>query len=241
MIDTASLTIARRFNGPPKSAQGGYTAGLLAARLGGTAEVTLRLPPPLETPMTVDAESDGLVLRHGDDVIAEAVPAALDLDMPTPPSWDDAVASARTRDSYAHHIVPTCYGCGPERHAGDGLCIFTGPVVGRDMVAAPWQPDAGLAAAADGLIAAENIWAALDCPGGWATIDADEMALLGRYVVEVFSRPIPGDRLIVSGWPLAPRDGRKLYAGTAVHDADGRLLAAGRAVWISLGKIAGRP
>jgi len=56
------------------------------------------------------------------------------------------------------------------------------------------------------------------------------MALLGRYVVEVFSRPIPGDRLIVSGWPLAPRDGRKLYAGTAVRDADGRLLAAGQAV-----------
>ena len=240
MIDTAPIIIARRFSGPPASGQGGYVAGLLAARLGGPAEVTLRRPPPLDVAMAVEAADGGLVLRHGDDLIAEAVPARLEMDIPPPPSWDEAVASARDRASYDHHSVPTCFGCGPERADGEGLCIFPGPVAGRDMVAAPWRPDAGLADA-DGLIAAEYLWAALDCPGGWATADGDEEAVvLGRYVVEIDQLPRPGDRLIVSGWPLAPRDGRKLYAGTAVHTADGERVAAARAVWISVGESPAR-
>ena len=42
------MTIDRRYRGPLHSANGGYAAGLLGSRLGGAAEVTLRLPPPLE-------------------------------------------------------------------------------------------------------------------------------------------------------------------------------------------------
>ncbi|MFN2468867.1 MAG: hypothetical protein ABR521_12135, partial [Gaiellaceae bacterium] len=42
-----TLTIARRFRGPP-DVNGGYAAGLVAALLGGGAEVTLRSPPPAE-------------------------------------------------------------------------------------------------------------------------------------------------------------------------------------------------
>jgi hypothetical protein len=235
VIDTTPMLIAKRFNGPPGSGQGGYVAGLLAKRLVCVAEVTLRLPPPLDTPMSVEADGDGLVLRHGDDLIAEAVPSSLDMDVPPPPTWDEAMSSARGRTSYTDHVVPTCYGCGPERGDSDGLCIFTGPVADRDMVAAPWVPAAGLAAA-DGLVSPEHLWAALDCPGGWATIEEGEAALLGRYVVEVFALPRPGDRLIVSAWPREPRDGRKLYPGSAIHTADGDLLAAGRAIWISIGK-----
>ena len=44
-------TIDPRFNGPPGSGNGGYTCGLVAGLLGGPAEVTLRLPPPLGTPL----------------------------------------------------------------------------------------------------------------------------------------------------------------------------------------------
>lgn len=47
-----TVTIARRYRGPLDSANGGYAAGLLGARLGGTAEVTLRLPPSLECAVT---------------------------------------------------------------------------------------------------------------------------------------------------------------------------------------------
>ncbi len=71
MIDTAPIIIAKRFNGPPASGQGGYVAGLLAARLGGPAEVTLRRPPPLDVAMAVEAADGGLVLNGEAQIAAE--------------------------------------------------------------------------------------------------------------------------------------------------------------------------
>ena len=50
----ATLSIDRRFCGPPGSGNGGYTAGRLAALIGDPAEITLRRPPPLETEMRVE-------------------------------------------------------------------------------------------------------------------------------------------------------------------------------------------
>ena len=46
-----TLVIAPRFHGPPSSANGGYTAGLLANAAGNSAECTLRAPPPLDAPL----------------------------------------------------------------------------------------------------------------------------------------------------------------------------------------------
>ena len=43
------MIIPARFNGPPGSANGGYACGLVSEALGGGFEVTLLLPPPLET------------------------------------------------------------------------------------------------------------------------------------------------------------------------------------------------
>ena len=48
----ATLSIDRRFCGPPGSGNGGYTAGRLAALIGDPAEIMLRRPPPLETEMS---------------------------------------------------------------------------------------------------------------------------------------------------------------------------------------------
>ena len=53
-----SLLVPSAFNGPPTSGNGGWSAGALTALLGGsslgrTVEVTLRLPPPLETELAV--------------------------------------------------------------------------------------------------------------------------------------------------------------------------------------------
>jgi hypothetical protein len=67
----ATLSIDRRFCGPPGSGNGGYTAGRLAALIGDPAEVTLRRPPPLETEMRVERAGPRLLLMHGDDLIAE--------------------------------------------------------------------------------------------------------------------------------------------------------------------------
>ena len=65
-----AIVIASRFCGPDSSGNGGYTAGLIANELDGTEiEVTLRLPPPLDEALRLDAEG-----RVWDDhaLIAEA-------------------------------------------------------------------------------------------------------------------------------------------------------------------------
>ncbi len=69
------VTIDRRFRGPPDSANGGYVCGLLAGFLDTPAEVTLRRPPPIERPLTVEGDSGRVSLCDGETLIAEAVPS----------------------------------------------------------------------------------------------------------------------------------------------------------------------
>src|ERR1700750_1393397 len=70
------LVIPPRFRGPSRSGNGGYVCGRIAAYADGPVTVTLRRPPPLATPMTVEPASDGaLHVRHGGTLIAEATDA----------------------------------------------------------------------------------------------------------------------------------------------------------------------
>jgi len=58
------VVIERRFRGPSESANGGYACGLLGERIGGRgAEVSLRVPPPLERELRVQRESERLRWR----------------------------------------------------------------------------------------------------------------------------------------------------------------------------------
>jgi hypothetical protein len=50
-----SVVIEKRFCGPPKSANGGYICGLLAAHIDGHAEITLLAPPPLDQRLDIVA------------------------------------------------------------------------------------------------------------------------------------------------------------------------------------------
>lgn len=92
------IVIDRRFCGPPDSGNGGYTCGLVAARVDGPAEVTLRLPPPLETPLTVASGDAGSVrVLGGDALVAEGVRRDgedLGIDVPEPVSVADAERAA---------------------------------------------------------------------------------------------------------------------------------------------------
>ena len=56
---TETLTVDRRFRGPPDSGNGGYVAGRLAAFIDGPAEIALRLPPPLGRPLAVRRLPEG--------------------------------------------------------------------------------------------------------------------------------------------------------------------------------------
>jgi hypothetical protein len=224
------VIVPARFCGPPDSANGGYTAGLLARHLGGTAEVTLRQPPPLDTPMVVARDGDRLLLKHGDDPVAEAVTATVGLDAPEPVGWDEAVAASASSlflDPDARPF-PTCFACGPRRADGDGLRIFAGRIARPDTFASTWVPPED--------VREEIVWAALDCPGS-APAFYDETVtgpfVLGRIAARVERLPAAGERHVVMSWGLG-RDGRKVGAGSAIFSPTGELCAIARATWIQL-------
>jgi hypothetical protein len=213
------LIVARRFRGPDESGNGGYTCGIVATAVGdGSLEVTLRLPPPLERAMRLDADGR---LWEGEALVAEARPAEVQLEPPAPVAWEQAVAARRPDPSSP---FPHCFVCGRDRAEGDGLRIFAGPV-GGGRVAAPWVPDADT-------VGPEFVWAALDCPGAYATgVPGRGTVVLGRLTARVERVPRAGERCVAVGWPLGA-DGRKHGAGTALFTEDGELLGLGRALWI---------
>ena len=237
-----SIRIDRRFCGPPNSGNGGYVCGLLAAHIDGGAEITLRVPPPLEQRLDITAGTDGSVeLREAEIVIATGRPVRLDISHIPPATFSEAAEAARrTPYDESNHNLPTCFVCGPTRAQGDGLRIFPGPLrpeANTGAVAASWVPYASLARD-DGRIASEFVWAALDCPTGYAGLAARhlglsgaETILLGRMAARIDERPRPGDQCILVAWSTG-RDGRKLLANSALLTPDGQLLAVARATWL---------
>jgi hypothetical protein len=218
-----AVTIDRRFRGPLDSANGGYAAGLLGSRIGGVAQVTLRLPPPLERPLAVHRDGERLLLEDGGRLVAEAVPAELDLVPPAPPTPDEAATAARGVGAWGPPEFAECFVCGV-RADGSGLAIHPGPVPGRDgLVATTWIARE---------VVPEIVWAAIDCPGAYAAGEPGRgEVVLGRMTARIDRLPEDGEPCVVVGWPLG-EDGRKLYAGTALFGAEGDLLALGRQVWI---------
>ncbi|HEU5065666.1 MAG TPA: hypothetical protein VFT86_07225 [Gaiellaceae bacterium] len=216
------LVIDPRFNGPAGSANGGYTCGLVADFLDGVAEVTLHRPPPLGRPLGVERDDRGVVVRDADAVVAEAVESTFGVPIPDPPTSEEARDASSRYPGFEEHAFPTCFVCGPDREAGDGLRIFAGPL--RDgLVAAPWTPSE---------VDRHVVWAALDCPGAIAVGFPDRgETLLGRFSAIVDELPEVGEPCVVVGWPLG-EEGRKLYAGTALYGEGGRPLARARATWI---------
>jgi hypothetical protein len=241
------LTIARRFNGPPESGNGGYVAGLLAQRyaaeFGGlpestNIEVTLRKPPPLETALTVriPEETETLRILHGTTVIAEAEAAeapADGSDVVGPVTFDEALAASKDYLGISDHPFLTCFVCGPNHPAG--LHVFPGPVPGRaEVVASPWTP-------APDTVGEEFVWAALDCPGGWSAGDlAARPMVLGRMSARIEELPEVGAPCVVLGRHVRT-ESRKTFTSSTLYGPDGELLAAATAVWIAVDPTKVRP
>ena len=239
---TDSLVIASRFCGPPGSGNGGYVCGRIAAYADGPVAVTLRRPPPLATPMTVERDGESsLRVHHGRALIAEATSSAGSPapEIPDPVSMAEAHTVAGRARYYADPVFPDCFVCGIGRGPGDGLRIFPGPLAGRPLWAAPWTPDPSVTDAG-GRVRPEVVWAALDCPSGIAAAEAaglarDTAILLGRMTASLAELPVAGDQCLVIAWP-GSCDGRKLLAGSALLGPCGKVLAAARAVWLTVSR-----
>lgn len=235
----ASLTIERRYCGPPRSANGGYACGRLAAYIGGAAEVTLRNPPPLDKPMQVVADDGGVSLFDGDKLIGSARSCDVSVEIPRAPTFDEARAAERRTIPADRHNLPTCFVCGPHREPGDGLRIHVGPLHPdtegwSGPLAAVWIPQPDLADAS-GRVRPEFIWAALDCPTGYAAgfSDGSVFLLLGRQAVDILRRPSAGEKCIVLA-KETQRDGRKHFAEGVLFGEDGKAVAVCKAVWIAV-------
>lgn len=217
-----SITISQRFRGPARSANGGYAAGRLATFVDGPAEVTLRLPPPLDRPLTVVEDDGRVLLCDGEAVVAEAERGAPEIEPPAPPTLSEAEDAQTRHVRWGGENFSECFSCGERPE--DGLCIHVGPVGGRDLHAAAWTARE---------IAPEVVWAAIDCPGAYAVGGPGRgEVLLGRMAAEIHRLPEEGERCIVAAWPLG-EDGRKLHAGTALFSTEGELLALACQTWIA--------
>ena len=231
-----TLTIPAWFNGPPTSANGGYTCGRVAELLGAeVAEVSLRSPPPLDTPLEVERQGDRVRVLDGETLVAEGAPSELLVDVPEGVPFDEVVAAqdAGSERWSAGHPFPTCVVCGPGR--ADGLGIHPAALPDRDGIfGASWTPDESLAGD-DGLVRPELVWAALDCPtsapvGNW---NAGPAIVLASLTARLGCPVQAGEPHTILSWKLG-QEGRKRWGAAALYDSSGVFTCASRALWVEL-------
>lgn len=249
------LTIPKRFRGPPESGNGGYVAGVFAEQLHLSAdqgiEITLRAPIPLDKTLTVhrhqeedlvpvtiefapDGEGTSMTSRT---LIAEVRPQAFNLDIPVPPTFQQALAvrhlaiplqirqDSPMPGSLGQH--PVCFCCGAQHPTG--LQVYAAPV--GEQVAAAWQTRVEWGNLA-GELPARFLWTALDCPGQLAYFhQGQQTGLLGRMTARIHHPVKAGEPLVVTAWPINV-DGKKHFAGSAIFNQTGELVAEAIAVWI---------
>ncbi len=243
------MVVPSRFCGPPRSGNGGWTAGALAAHLPGGPEsavaVTLRTPPPLDVALALEREGATTRAMHGETLVAEAAAAPGD---PAPVAAVDVETAREAQTRFVgleEHPFPTCFVCGTARREGDGLRIFPGvvePEDGRTRVAATWEPHPSHAgpppadAVADepGVVSLAHAWAALDCVGGWSAEGMAEGAMvLGRMTAVVDAMPRIGAEHVVVG-TTHRSEGRRTDTSSTLYDDAGRVVARAAHTWIAI-------
>jgi hypothetical protein len=233
----AFLIVPARFCGPPDSGNGGYTCGLLARELGGIVECTLRAPVPLERPLEVERGSVGPLLRDGDKTIVEAKQASLDVTPPAPISFKQATeAMSGSPALHAPHPFPTCFVCGPKRAEHDGLRIFPASI-GSSVYVSAWVPDPEFGDT-KGNLKTEFLWAAMDCPTGFAAgFPTAGRLVTGRLAVQQLKPIRTGEGCVLMSWAVGT-EGRKHFSAACLYQ-NGELCAVGKATWIRTSKDGG--
>ena len=239
-MQSATVTVPARFNGPPQSANGGWFAGALAHEVlaacdaAATSAVSVRLlaPPPLDRELHLQAGETAYDLIDGEHRIASAT-LAPDLAAPPsgPVSYADALAAGPGYEGLLQHPFPTCYSCGTRRT--DGLALRPGPVASSSegAYAAAWLVEE---------VSVPIAWAAMDCPGGWSAGIAGRPMVLGTMTAAVYGLPEVGDECVVMAWP-GGGEGRRFHSSTALFGPGQELLGRADAIWIAVDPAAIRP
>ncbi len=231
------IRIDHRFLGPPGMGNGGYAAGSFAGLVKGPAEVKLSRPVPLGRALRVlDRDPEG-ALAIGDDrgsvASVRSTEPLVEIEPPLRPTIERARACAVSSPYLTDaHPFPGCFVCGPDHP--DGLGIHPGPLAEAGRICAGLLEPRPSLTSAGGELAAELVWAALDCPSFTAArLRAGRPHLLGRLSAELLA-PVPAtEPSVVVGWELGS-EGRKLHSAAALLGPDGELLARSRALWIAI-------
>ncbi len=253
MATVSELIVPRRFCGPPDSGNGGWTAGALAGLDDADSpddrrdswpaiEVSLRQPPPLDTPLDVTIEAGVTTASFGGAPIATAERLDRALTEVDPVDPTAAAAASPSYPGHVFHPFPTCFACGTAREEGDGLRIFPGRVGAGsdgDLVAAAWTPHPSLREDWHTYVdehprgSVATTWAALDCIGGWAGDLAERLMVLGRMTARIDDLPVIGEPHVVVGEGRG-HDGRKTFTAATLYDADGRVVGTAEHLWIAV-------
>lgn len=244
------VLVPTRFRGPPSSGNGGWSAGALAAATVERADhaaawpaiqVSLHRPPPLDTELPVTSDDGWTVATHEGTLIARSRPADRELAEVPAVSADQARVATAGYRGFVTHPFPTCFTCGTGRDEGDGLRIFPGDVAGDELgrVAATWTPHPSVAedwheyreSARDASVPVT--WAALDCPGGWATDIEERPMVLGTMTLRLDRLPRIGEEHVVVG-AMRGAEGRKTFSAATLYDSAGAVVATAEHIWITV-------
>ncbi|MGI9606074.1 MAG: hypothetical protein ACR2P0_08050 [Acidimicrobiales bacterium] len=241
------ITIEHTHNGPEGRGHGGTAAGRFAELVNPrAATVRLHAPVPLDTPMRSLESSTRASMYAGGDHIATIRPLSAPLDVGQVgrlPSlmvnnaescWLDA------RDGV--HMAPTCFACGHEREIG-GLGLRPGPIAETGLHATSWTPAADDADPDGDDVEPWMVWAALDCPTGFAALsklDASWAAVTGELSVEIRGPVIAGlEHQIISRHRTT--SGRKIGTEAVMVGPLGVTVAVAVATWIAVPLTTVRP
>lgn len=250
-LATNTIVIPAWANGPDGSANGGWTAGLLAQRLDApSASVSLRVPPPIGRPLQVEHVGATVELRDGDVLVADVSPGWPSFDVPSVVrsiSVDTAQTASDGFPFRERHPFPHCIACGIERSPEEpSLGIHCGPVDGVQVTdeagdavpvfADAWIPTADLADPDEpDLVCIEGCWSSLDCPSAtpFADPQAERPSVLARITARMLVPALVGEPHVLVAWRLAV-DGRKQRSASVLLDSAGMVLGVAEALWIEV-------
>lgn len=216
---------------------GGYVCGIIAEAVDGPAQVSLRLPTPLDRSLSLESGEGWARLTDGGQLLGEGkvLDGGLEIQPPPSPSQSEIEEAKAFFPALGEHMAPHCFVCGNQRDPSDALCIFSGrhPASGHSL--ANWVPVTDLADQG-GLVRPRFLWAALDCPSYFTLGQHDRIALLAQMSGAIARRPSAGEALTLRGWTLG-HDGRKHHSASVIHDNEGMVIALAKALWVDVGAV----